>query len=231
MPEALIAATARTPIGRAHKGSLATERPDDLLAFALAETLARVPELDPARIEDVIVGCGYPEQKQGRNVARRAALLAGIPVSVPGVTVSRFCASSLQAVRLAFHAIAAGEGDAFLVGGVESVSSVDMTPRSEDEPHPRLTGGEGAICDAYIPMGMTAENVAERYDVAREEMDRFAQRSQELAVAAVEQGLFAREIVPYTTAAGATVAACAGALAAAGVEEVAAVAYALTPGR
>ncbi|NLT06469.1 MAG: acetyl-CoA C-acyltransferase [Solirubrobacterales bacterium] len=207
MPEALIAATARTPIGRAHKGSLATERPDDLLAFALAETLARVPELDPARIEDVIVGCGYPEQKQGRNVARRAALLAGIPVSVPGVTVSRFCASSLQAVRLAFHAIAAGEGDAFLVGGVESVSSVDMTPRSEDEPHPRLTGGEGAICDAYIPMGMTAENVAERYDVAREEMDRFAQRSQELAVAAVEQGLFAREIVPYTTAAGATVAA------------------------
>jgi acetyl-CoA C-acetyltransferase len=205
MPDAMIVATARTPIGRANRGSLAAERPDDLLAFAIRAALDRVPELGPEHLDDVIAGCGYPEQEQGFNVARRASLLAGLPVSVPGVTVSRFCASSLQAARMAFHAIRAGEGEAFVVGGVESVSRTDRTPRAPGERHPRLSDGEGSIHDVHLPMGLTAENVADRYDVPREDMDRYAQRSQERAVAAAARGFFEREIVPYPTAAGTVV--------------------------
>ncbi|MDQ4065565.1 MAG: acetyl-CoA C-acyltransferase, partial [Actinomycetota bacterium] len=125
MPEAVIVATSRTPIGRAKKGSLADVRPDDLIAFAIRDALSKVPELDPGEIVDVMVGCGFPEQKQGMNLARRAALLAGLPDHVPGTTVNRFCASSLQTIRMAFHAIKAGEGDAFVAGGVESISQVD----------------------------------------------------------------------------------------------------------
>ena len=130
------------------------------------------------------------------NLARQAALLAGLPFSVPGTTVNRFCASSLQTIRMAFHAIRAGEGECFVAAGVESISQVDGWPKSADELHPRLHG-EGAIADAYIPMGLTAENVAEQWDVSREEMDRFAQRSQERAVEAQRSGFFAREVTPY----------------------------------
>jgi acetyl-CoA C-acetyltransferase len=197
MAEAVIAAAARTPIGRARKGSLVDVRPDDLVAFAIRSALEHVAELDPAEVVDVMVGCGFPEQKQGMNLARRAALLAGLPKHVPGTTVNRFCASSLQTIRMAFHAIKAGEGDVFVAGGVESISQVDGYPKDAHELHPSLTGLNGAIANVYIPMGLTAENVAERFDVSREDMDRFGQRSQERAVAAQESGFFDREVTPY----------------------------------
>ena len=204
MPEAVIVSAVRTPIGRAGKGSLIDERPDDLLAFAIREAVAKVPELEPKDVVDVIVGCGFPEQKQGMNLARRAALLAELPDSVPGTTVNRFCASSLQTARMAFHAIKAGEGDVYVAAGVESISQVNGYPKDAEELHPKLMG-EGAIADVYIPMGMTAENVAEQFDVSREDMDRFAQQSQERAVAAQASGHFARELTPYPRADGTVV--------------------------
>jgi acetyl-CoA C-acetyltransferase len=197
MPEAVIVAATRTPIGRARKGSLVDVRPDDLVAFAIRSALDQVPELDPGEVVDVIVGCGFPEQKQGMNLGRRAALLAGLPEHVPGTTVNRFCASSLQTIRMAFHAIRAGEGDAFVAAGVESISQVDGYPKDAEELHPKLAGDDAPIANVYIPMGMTAENVAERYGIEREEMDRFGQRSQERAVAAQDSGFFEREITPY----------------------------------
>jgi acetyl-CoA C-acetyltransferase len=197
VPEAVIAAATRTAIGRARKGSLVDARPDDLVAFAIRSALDKLPELDPGEVVDVMVGCGFPEQKQGMNLARRAALLAGLPKHVPGTTVNRFCASSLQTIRMAFHAIKAGEGDAFVAAGVESISQVDGYPKDSDELHPKLMGHDGAIANVYIPMGLTAENVAERFGVSREEMDRYAQRSQERAVAARESGFFDREVTPY----------------------------------
>lgn len=198
MPEAVIVAAARTPIGRAKKGSLADVRPDDLMAFAIQKVLEKVPEANAGEIVDVMIGCGFPEQKQGMNLGRRVALLAGLPEHVPGTTVNRFCASSLQTIRMAFHAIKAGEGDVYLAGGVESISQVDGYPKDADELHPKLFGDDAEIANVYIPMGLTAENVAEKFDVTREEMDRFGQRSQERAVAAQESGFFAREISPYT---------------------------------
>jgi acetyl-CoA C-acetyltransferase len=197
MPEAVIVAAARTPIGRARKGSLVDARPDDLVAFAIRSALAQVPELDPGEVLDVMVGCGFPEQRQGMNLARRAALLAELPQHVPGTTVNRFCASSLQTIRMAFHAIKAGEGDAFVAAGVESISQVDGYPKSAEELHPKLAGDDAPIANVYIPMGLTAENVAERFGVSREEMDRYAQLSQERAVAAQDSGFFARELTPW----------------------------------
>jgi acetyl-CoA C-acetyltransferase len=198
MPEAVIVAAARTPIGRAKKGSFVDVRPDDLMGFAISEVLRKAPAVDPGEVVDVMIGCGFPEQKQGMNLGRRVALLAGLPEHVPGTTVNRFCASSLQTIRMAFHAIKAGEGDVFVAGGVESISQVDGYPKDADELHPKLFGDEAEIANVYIPMGLTAENVAEQYDVKRKEMDRFAQRSQERAVAAQQNGFFAREISPYT---------------------------------
>jgi acetyl-CoA C-acetyltransferase len=197
MPEAVILGTARTPIGRAHKGSLVDARPDDLVAFAIRTAVEKVPELDPAEIVDVMVGCGFPQERQGMNLARRAALLAGLPETVPGTTVNRFCASSLQTIRMAFHAIRAGEGDVFVAAGVESTSQVSGYPKDTEELHPKLLPGDDSIANVYIPMGMTAENVAERFDVSREDMDRYAQRSQERAVAAQDSGFFDREVTPY----------------------------------
>ena len=197
MADAVIVAAARTPIGRARKGSLVDARPDDLAAFAIDAALKQVPELDRADIVDVMIGCGFPQERQGMNLARRAALLAGLPAGVPGTTVNRFCASSLQTIRMAFHAIRAGEGDAFVAGGVESITQVDGYPKDADELHPKLFGDDAPIANVYIPMGLTAENVAERWEVAREDMDRYAQRSQERAVAAQDSGFFAREITPW----------------------------------
>src|SRR5436853_5577715 len=197
MADAVIVSAARTPVGRAAKGSLVDARPDDLAAFAVRAALERVPELPQEEIVDVIVGCGFPEAKQGMNLGRRVALLAGLPATVPGTTVNRFCASSLQTIRMAFHAIRAGEGDAFVAGGVESISQVNGYPKSDEELHPALFGDHAPIANVYIPMGLTAENVAERWDVSRDEMDRFAQQSQERAVAAQDSGFFAREISPY----------------------------------
>jgi len=197
LPEAVIVSTARTPIGRARKGSLVDARPDDLAAFAIDAALKKVPELPREEIVDVMIGCGFPQDRQGMNLARRAALLADLPASVPGTTVNRFCASSLQTIRMAFHAIRAGEGDAFVAGGVESITQVDGYPKDSEELHPKLFGDDAPIANVYIPMGLTAENVAERWDVSREDMDRFAQRSQERAVAAQESGFFEREITAW----------------------------------
>jgi acetyl-CoA C-acetyltransferase len=197
MSEAVIVSAARTAIGRAAKGSLVDARPDDLVAFAIQTAVEQVPGLDPGEIVDVMVGCGFPEQRQGMNLARRAALLAGLPKHVPGTTVNRFCASSLQTIRMAFHAIKAGEGDVFVAAGVESISQVDGYPKSAEELHPKLFGDDAPIANVYITMGMTAENVADRFGVEREEMDRFGQRSQERAVAAQDSGFFDREVTPY----------------------------------
>ncbi len=197
MPEAVIVAAARTPIGRAGKGSLVDARPDDLVAYAIDAALKKAPELDRGEIVDVMVGCGFPQERQGMNLARRAALLAGLPETVPGTTVNRFCASSLQTIRMAFHAIRAGEGDAFVAAGVESTSQVSGYPKDAEELHPKLFGDDAPIANVYIPMGLTAENVAEKWDVSREDMDRYAQRSQERAVAAQDSGFFEREITPW----------------------------------
>jgi acetyl-CoA C-acetyltransferase len=197
LSDAVIVSATRTPIGRARKGSLVDARPDDLVAFAIDAALKQVPKLDRAEVVDVMVGCGFPQERQGMNLARRAALLAGLPASVPGTTVNRFCASSLQTIRMAHHAIRAGEGDVFVAAGVESITQVDGYPKDADELHPKLFGEDATIANVYIPMGMTAENVAERWNVSREEMDRYAQRSQERAVAAQDSGLFAREITPW----------------------------------
>jgi acetyl-CoA C-acetyltransferase len=197
MPEAVIVAATRTPIGRARKGSLVEARPDDLAAFAIDAVLKQVPELDRSEIVDVMVGCGFPQDKQGMNLARRVALLAGLPETVPGTTVNRFCASSLQTIRMAFHAIRAGEGDAYVAAGVESITQVDGYPKDAEELHPKLFGDDAPIANVYIPMGLTAENVAEQWNVSREDMDRFAQQSQERAVAAQESGFFEREITPW----------------------------------
>lgn len=197
MPDAVIVSAVRTPIGRAKKGSLADVRPDDLTAFAIRKAMEQVPAVDSGEVVDVMVGCGFPEQKQGMNLGRRAALLAGLPEHVPGTTVNRFCASSLQTIRMAFHAIKSGEGDVYVAGGVESISQVDGYPKDVEELHPKLFGDDAEIANVYIPMGMTAENVADKFDVSREEMDRFAQRSQERAVEAQRSGFFEREITPY----------------------------------
>jgi acetyl-CoA C-acetyltransferase len=197
MAEAVIVSAARTPIGRAAKGSLVDARPDDLCAFAIQAALDKVPELPREEIVDVMVGCGFPQERQGMNLGRRAALLAGLPETVPGTTVNRFCASSLQTIRMAFHAVRADEGDAFVAAGVESITQVNGYPKSEEELHPALFGDDAPIANVYIPMGLTAENVAERWDVSREDMDRFAQRSQERAVAAQENGFSDREITPW----------------------------------
>jgi len=203
MPEAVIVSATRTPIGRATKGSLIDVRPDDLGGFAIQKALEKVPELNGAEIEDVYIGCGFPEEEQGMNVGRRVALLAGLPDTVPGATVNRFCASSLQTQRMAFHAIKSGEGDAYVAGGLESITRVPQLPRDMAAFHP----GQGGttFTQVYMPMGMTAENVAERFNVSRGDMDKFAKRSQDRAVAAQERGFFDNEISPYTKADGTVV--------------------------
>jgi acetyl-CoA C-acetyltransferase len=204
MPEAVIVATARTPIGRAFKGSLVDMRPDDLTALIVTALLEKVPALDPHSVEDLLVGCGQPAGESGFNIARVAAVLAGLD-DVPGVTVNRYCSSSLQTIRMAAHAIRAGEGDIFIAAGVETVSrfgngASDLgsatNPRSEKVTDPWTP--QPGLPDVYIAMGQTAENVAEFEKVSRLEMDEFAVRSQELAVAHQENGFFEREITPVT---------------------------------
>src|SRR6188474_3902643 len=145
VPEAVIVTASRTPIGRAAKGSLADVRPDDLLAFAIDDVLKKAPEVPREAVVDVMVGCGFPQERQGMNLGRRAALLAGLPDTVPGTTVNCFCASSLQTIRMAFHAIRAGEGDCFVAAGVESISQVSGYPKSTEELHPKLFGDDAEI--------------------------------------------------------------------------------------
>ncbi|HVE76143.1 MAG TPA: acetyl-CoA C-acyltransferase [Actinomycetota bacterium] len=199
MHEAVIVDGTRSPIGRAHKGSLKDVRPDDLAGYVVQKLMEKNPAIDPASINDLICGCGLPHGESGFNVARPIVLLAGLPNVVPGTTVNRFCASSLQAIRMAFHAIKAGEADTFVCAGVESTSRVDLLPRGDVTVlNPKLTPllSKDPIADVYIAMGETAENVAEKFDVSREDMDLFAQQSQERAVASQKDGFFAREITP-----------------------------------
>ena len=205
MEDAVIVATARTPIGRAVKGSLKDERADDLVGFIIADLLSKTPQVNPADIDDVVVGVANATGQQSRNLGRLAGQLAGLPQSVPGTTVQRACASSLQAIRVAAHAVRAGEGDIFVAGGVECVSQFY---EPQDPCNPRFMDRERAdyLDDFYIPMGMTAENVAEKYDVPRQRMDEFAKLSQDRAVAAQANGFFEREITPYTRADGSVVA-------------------------
>jgi acetyl-CoA C-acetyltransferase len=196
MPDAVIVDAIRTPIGRAAKGSLKDMRADDLAAVPLRALVERNPEVDFAETGDILMGCGFPAGEQGYNVGRNAQLLAGIDHHVPAVTVSRFCSSSLQTLRMAFHAIAAGEGDQYVAAGVEAVSR--FPAHAPFDPHPRLDGSDGAPWNVYIPMGLTAENVAKRCSVSREAQDEWAAISQQRAVAAVESGHFEPEIVPVT---------------------------------
>src|SRR5947209_2948026 len=197
MPEAVIVDAIRTPIGRAFKGSLKTVRADDLAALPLKALIERNPEVNFGETGDVMMGAASSLGEQGYNVGRNASLLAGIDHHVPACTVNRFCASSLQTIRMAFHAIMSGEGDQYIAAGVEAVSRAGLGAGMMDESkHPKLNGSNGAFYDVYIPMGMTAENVAERCQVTREQQDEWAVISQNRAVDARDSGHFDPEIVP-----------------------------------
>jgi acetyl-CoA C-acetyltransferase len=199
MPEAVIVDAIRTPIGRAIKGSLKTVRADDLAATPIKALVERNPDVNFSETVDVLMGAASSIGEQGYNVGRNALLLAGIDHHVPGCTVNRFCASSLQTLRMAFHAIRAGEGDQYIAAGVEAVSRAGLgAGMMEEAKHPQLNGSEGSAYDVYIPMGLTAENVAERCHVTREQQDEWAVVSQNRAVEARESGHFDREIVPVT---------------------------------
>jgi acetyl-CoA C-acetyltransferase len=213
MTEAVIVATARSPIGRANKGSLASLRPDDMSAQIVKALMAKVPQVQGSDIDDLMMGIGQPAGEGGFNIARVVAVLAGLD-DVPGVTVNRYCSSSLQTIRMAFHAIKAGEGDCFIAAGVETVSryasgASDMAPNAifkgpGERTALRSQGGQGTwapaegLPDMYIAMGQTAENVVEVENVSREDMDRFGVRSQNLACDHVDNGFFEREITPLT---------------------------------
>jgi acetyl-CoA C-acetyltransferase len=222
MPEAVIVAATRTPIGRANKGSLVEVRPDDMSATIITAVLEKVPALDPQSVEDVIWGCGQPGGESGYNVARVAALLADLP-DVPGVTVNRYCSSSLQTIRMAGHAIQAGEGHVFIAGGVETVSRYQFGASDTGPHNPKFADAEtrtkergagdapewtppAGLPDIYIAMGQTAENVVQAEKVTREEMDEFAKLSQDRAVESQENGFFEREITPITSPDGTRVA-------------------------
>ena len=227
MPEAVVVATARSPIGRAFKGSLTTIRPDDLTAQLVTAALAKVPEVDPAQISDLILGCGLPGGEQGYNMARVVAVMLGYD-TLPGTTITRYCSSSLQSTRMAFHAIKAGEGDIYISAGVECVSrfgkgSSDGAPGTKN---PVFSGAEaraeemgkggfswhdpredGRVPDIYIAMGQTAENVAQIRGISRQEQDEFGVRSQNLAEKGLADGFWQRDITPITLPDGSVVSA------------------------
>ncbi len=227
MPEAVIVSVARSPIGRANKGSLKDLRPDDLAAFIVKTALDKIPALDRTTVDDLYLGCGLPGGMSGNNMGRIVNVLNGMD-TVPGATVTRYCASSVQTTRMAFHAIKAGEGDVFVSAGVEMVSSFasgtsdhwpnTQNPLFEDaQARTKKTaeGGvdwhdpreDGQLPDAYIAMGQTAENVARLRGLSREELDQFGVRSQNLAEKAIKDGFWAREITPVTTPDGTVVSA------------------------
>src|SRR5438132_6943776 len=242
MTEAVIVATARSPIGRAFKGSLTTVRPDDLTCQMVTAALAKVPQLDPADVGDLILGCGLPGGEQGFNMARVVAVMLGFD-HLPGTTVTRYCSSSLQTTRMAFHAIKAGEGDVFLSGGVERVSryakgSSDSWPDTQnpvfeaakERTEARSAEGapgwhdpreDGAVPDVYIAMGQTAENVAQLRGITRQAQDEFGVRSQNMAEKALANGFWQRDITPLTLPGGTVVAADDGPRAGTTLEKVA----------
>ena len=242
MPEAVIVATARSPIGRAFKGSMIDLRPDDLTATMIRAALAKVPQLDPADVEDLILGCGLPGGEQGYNMARVVAVMLGLD-KLPGTTVTRYCSSSLQTTRMAYHAIKAGEGDVFISAGVEMVSrfgkgNSDSWPDTKNEIFAEAgarsaeaaNGGvdwhdpreDGKIPDVYIAMGQTAENVAQAWGITRQEQDEFGVRSQNLAEKALADGFWQRDITPVQLPDGSTVSADDGPRAGTTLEKVAA---------
>ncbi|MFT4082694.1 MAG: acetyl-CoA C-acetyltransferase [Nocardioides sp.] len=230
MPEAVIVSAARTPIGRAHKGSLKDLRPDDLAAFITRVAVDKVPGLAPSMIDDLLLGCGLPGGESGNNMGRIVSVLNGWD-SVPGATITRYCSSSVQTTRMAFHAIKAGEGDVFVSAGVETVSrfakgTSDHQPGTDnplfDDARARTDATaeagnragawhdprqDGLLPDAYIAMGQTAENLATLRGISRREMDEFGVRSQNLAEQAIDDGFWAREITPVTTPDGTVVSA------------------------
>lgn len=216
MPEAVIVSMARTPIGRAMKGSLKNERPDDLTAFIVDAALAKIPQLDRNTVEDLILGCGQPAGEAGYNLARIVAIQAGM-AEVPGVTINRYCSSSLMSIRMAAQAIKAGEGDVLIAAGVETVSRF-LSGMADSGPHnpkyaaaeartaerstgdaPTWTPLEGELPDVYISMGQTAENVAQYKNVSRERQDEYAALSQQRATESLENGFWENEITPVTT--------------------------------
>src|ERR1700712_3667708 len=199
MPDAVIVDAIRTPIGRAIKGSLKTVRADELAAIPIRALIERNSGVDFSQTVDVLMGAASGVGEQGYNVGRNAALLAGLDHHVPGCTVNRFCASSLMTIRMASHAIKAGEGDQYIAAGVEAVSRAGLgAGMMEEAKNPALNGSEGSLYNVYIPMGMTAENVADRCKVSREAQDEWAVISQGRAVEAVASGHFDKEIVQVT---------------------------------
>jgi len=243
MPEAVVVATARSPVGRAFKGSMTSIRPDDLTVAMVRAALAKVPQLDPADIDDLMLGCGLPGGEQGYNMARVVAIMLGYD-NLPGTTITRYCSSSLQTTRMAYHAIKAGEGDAFISAGVECVSrlakgSSDSWPdtknpvfaAAEERTAEAANGGgdvwhdprrDGAIPDIYLVMGQTAENVAKLRGITRGEQDEFGVRSQNLAEKALADGFWQRDITPVTLPDGSVVSADDGPRAGTTLEKVAA---------
>jgi acetyl-CoA acyltransferase len=192
MPEAVIVSAVRTPVGRAYKGSLRSTRPDDLAALAIKEALARVPGLDPKQIDDVILGCAMPEGEQGMNVARIAALRAGLPVETSAMTINRFCSSGLQAIALAAERIRGGSAEIIVAGGTESMSLVPMGG-NKVSPNPWLVDHHP---DTYINMGLGTENIARKFGITREQADEFSANSHKKALAAIAAGNFKDEIIP-----------------------------------
>ncbi len=192
MKEAVIVSIARTPVGKAPRGVLRSTRPDDMAAAVIQEALRRVPALAPAEVEDVILGCAMPEAEQGNNVARIAALRAGLPVTTSAMTINRFCSSGLQSIALASERIRAGSAEVIVAGGTETMSMIPMGGY-HFSPNPYLMDH---YPDAYLSMGLTAENLAAKYQITREAQDQFSLRSHQRALAAIEQGKFRDEIAP-----------------------------------
>src|ERR1700676_5111060 len=192
MKEAVIASSVRTPVGKAFKGTLRATRPDDLAAVAIQEAIRRVPGLDSNEIEDIILGCAMPEAEAGMNVARNAALRAGLPVEISAITINRFCSSGLQSIAMAAERIMAGYGDVILAGGTESMTMIPMGG-NKVSPNPWLMDHNP---DAYLSMGLTAENVAAKYGITREQADEFSLGSHKKALAAIAAGKFKDEIAP-----------------------------------
>ena len=208
MPEAVIVDSVRTPVGRAFKGSMAQLRPDETAAFVIDQLLERNEGVDPATVEEVVAGCGLPQGKQAFNIGRIAVLLSEkLGQETNGSTVARYCASGLDAIRIAANNVKAGQGDTYIAAGVEFVSQYNERQEAAGvaDQNEKLQGKEPGQPDAYIQMGVTAENVADKYEVSRADMDKYAQRSQELAVKSQEDGFFDREIVPVTLPDGTTV--------------------------
>lgn len=208
MSHAVIVDAVRTPVGRAFKGSLASLRPDETLAFIIDALLERNPGVDPSSVEEVVAGCGLPQGLQANNIARLSVLLSTkLGQETNGSTINRYCASGLDAIRIAANNVVAGQGDVYIAGGVEFVSRYNAAQEAAhpEDQNEQLQGREPGQPNAYIAMGLTAENVADRYGVTREQQDEYAKRSQDRAVAAQESGFFDKEIVPVTLADGTVV--------------------------